>query len=140
MQRENTNNFIIVDDNPIDITLCTAMIKKVVKDADIISFEFPQKAFAYIQNEMDNAAKDFTTFLFLDLNMPIWDGFEFLDNFLQLGETTREKFKIIVLSVCHDRREKQRALNYPCVLQYIEKPLTINMIHSLVNKQQETGL
>jgi response regulator RpfG family c-di-GMP phosphodiesterase len=138
MQSARTNNFIIIDDSALDIALSTAMIKRVVKDAKVTSFEFPQTALQYIRNEFDTIQNNCTTLLLLDLNMPTWDGFEFLDNFLQLSETTREKFKIIVLSISHDRREKQRALNYPCVLQYIEKPITINIIHSLV-KQEETG-
>ncbi len=58
-----------------------------------------------------------------DLNMPIMDGFEFLEELQTSADLSRADIKIVIVSSSQHYMDLVRAKNYP-VIDYIEKPLT----------------
>ena len=76
-----------------------------------------------------------TDLIFLDLNMPVMGGWEFLDHFS--GEPYKALFnniKVIVLSSTIDPHDIEKANTYPMVLQFMSKPITIEMLEELKTK------
>src|SRR5436190_1124112 len=69
------SRFIIVDNDPVNNLLCSLAIKDAALNADILAFTNPFKAFEYISayNESNNSMN----ILLLDINMPIWSGWDF---------------------------------------------------------------
>ncbi|NOY36553.1 MAG: response regulator [Chlorobi bacterium] len=62
--------------------------------------------------------------IYLDLNMPVMDGFEFLEAIKKAGFSVKTKVAILTSSDMQSDRDK--AGNYPCVIDYIVKPLTVD--------------
>ena len=62
--------------------------------------------------------------VFLDVNMPKMNGWEFLEAFQELPEERREGVVIVMLSSHHDLEDEQKALSFESVQVYMEKPLT----------------
>jgi CheY-like chemotaxis protein len=122
--------FTIVDNDPVNNLLCGLAIKDAVVDANILEFTDPLKAFDYIKagNESDGDMN----ILLLDINMPIWSGWDFVDNFDKLDEKIKNRFKIYMLSSSIDNNDKQRAVENKNVVDYIEKPLTGEKVFSLL--------
>ena len=122
--------FIIVDNDPVNNLLCGLAIKDAVVDADILDFTDPLKAFDYMsaENESDNSMN----ILLLDINMPIWSGWDFVDHFDKLGDKIKKRFKIYMLSSSIDNNDKLRAAENKNVADYIEKPLTEKKVFSLL--------
>ena len=122
--------FIIVDNDPVNNLLCGLAIKDAVVDADILDFTDPLKAFDYMsaENENDNSMN----ILLLDINMPIWSGWDFVDHFDKLSEKIKKHFKIYMLSSSIDNNDKLRAAENKNVANYIEKPLTEEKVSSLL--------
>ncbi len=64
--------------------------------------------------------------IFLDINMPVMNGFEFL------AEVQKEKLcpnaKIVMLSSSINPSDKQKSESFPQVIDYIIKPLTTEKI------------
>jgi len=124
------SRFIIVDNDPVNNLLCSLAIKDAAVNADILAFTSSFKAFEYISayNENTNSMN----ILLLDINMPIWSGWDFADHFEKLDEKLKKRFKIYMLSSSIDNDDKLKALENKNVVDYIEKPLTEEKVFSLL--------
>jgi len=69
--------------------------------------------------------------IFLDIRMPRMDGFDFLDNFS--GMNVCKHVKIVMLTSSSRAEDKKRALTYKEVVEYIEKPLTEELIQKIAD-------
>jgi CheY-like chemotaxis protein len=69
--------------------------------------------------------------IFLDIRMPRMDGFDFLDNFSTMNVC--KQVKIVMLTSSTRAEDKKRALTYNTVVEYIEKPLTEELIKKIAD-------
>ncbi|MDN3656003.1 response regulator [Ferruginibacter paludis] len=122
--------FIIIDNDPVNNLLCDLAIKDAVADAGIIDFTEPVKAFEYISK--DTESNNNKKIVLLDINMPTWTGWDFVDHFEELDEKIKNRFKIYILSSSIDNNDKLRAVENKNVVGYIEKPLTEEKVVSLL--------
>ncbi|MCC9166626.1 response regulator [Pontibacter harenae] len=61
--------------------------------------------------------------VFLDLNMPIMDGWDFLEAISLKQERLKNRCKIVILTSSIDEEEKRRSAEYNLVLKFLSKPL-----------------
>lgn len=128
---KNEHIFIVIDDDPVNNFLSKVIIGKVLPDAIIYEFTKPIEALNFIESGAD--VHDFIT-LFLDINMPIVDGWGFLERFKLLDADLIEKIDIYMLSSSLDERDKIRAKSYKSVQDYIQKPLTMEGVELIASK------
>lgn len=115
-------NCIVVDDDPINNTICQMIISRAAPQADIQTFTIPEEGFAYISKQY--LTTDNPTVLFLDINMPSWSGWDFLDQFEKLDNKIKRKIQIYILSSSVDLNDKKRVEDNKNVVGFIAKPLT----------------
>jgi len=125
--------FIIIDNDPVNNLLCTLTIRDVLDKAEIQTFNFPIKGFEYLAEKYVNTTN--LTVLLLDINMPIWTGWDFLDNFDKLDDEIKRQIKIYILSSSIDANDKQRASGNKNVVDYIEKPLSEKTVFSMLDQE-----
>ncbi|MGB3145956.1 MAG: response regulator, partial [Maribacter sp.] len=70
--------------------------------------------------------------IFLDLNMPIMNGWEFLEEFEKLPNHNLKKAIIYIISSSVDPRDLERFKNYRQVNNYILKPITPNDLEAVI--------
>ena len=70
--------------------------------------------------------------ILLDINMPIMDGFEFLEEFEKLGECANHT-KIFMLTSSTQQEDRNAALKYNCVKGYFDKPLTTEHVNEIIS-------
>jgi len=116
--------FIIVDDDYISNFICKKLIIRVTKNTNITEFISSEKAFEYILTEYAVSGKNASTALFLDINMPVMDGWEFLEKFEKLNEKIKKSFTIYIISSSVNPIDKEVASCNSLVSGYIVKPLT----------------
>ncbi|MCS6796570.1 MAG: response regulator [Raineya sp.] len=110
--------YIVVDDDRINNMVCESVIKKVNEQNQVISFLRAEDALNYLKNNL-NPKPDI---IFLDINMPEMDGWEFLENYLKLKESNAAK--IFMLSSSINQSDFDKAKKYAVVLDYIVKPFS----------------
>lgn len=125
--------FIIIDNDPVNNLLCSLTITDVQDAAEIQTFNFPVKGFEYLAEEYINTTNP--TVLLLDINMPTWSGWDFLDNFEKLDDKIKKQIKIYILSSSIDVNDKHRASENTNVVAYIEKPLSEKTVLSMLDQK-----
>ena len=124
--------FIIIDDDALNNKICSVTIRKIDSNAHIDTFTDPVEGFAYVST-LATEGHDANVILFLDINMPMMDGWEFLKQFDALEEIRRKRIRIYILSSSVEKTDMDRAKNDRNVSQYLIKPLTKETI-TLITK------
>ncbi len=120
---ESITRIIVIDDDPINNLICRQTIKNTNADIEVVTFTLPEKGLEYIKNGYDSSHRDMNTIIFLDINMPTWSGWEFLDNFENLDETIKKQFNVYMLSSSVSPLDIERASENKNVVDYVKKPL-----------------
>ena len=125
--------FIVVDDDAINNKICRTVIEKIYVDADVNTFTDPIKGFEFIVTEYSKKENENNAILFLDINMPVMDAWEFLSLFDRLDDDVRHKITIFMLSSSVNKSDMERAMSNRNVSYYLIKPLTKESIKLITN-------
>jgi CheY-like chemotaxis protein len=130
-----TTRFIVIDDDEFNNKICSVTLEKIAKDADVKTFQNPLEGFDHIATEYAGLDNDATAILFLDINMPVMNGWEFLERFEELEPDTKKRIKIYILSSSVDKRDIEKAKADKNVVHYLIKPLTKETIRLITYSQ-----
>lgn len=109
---------VLIDDNEIDLFVQKRFIEINRFAGQVITFATPSEALDYFTRE-----NELPEIIFLDLNMPVMDGFEFLEKYLALPEKITRQSRVVVLTSSSSAADRERALRFPNVLDFVSKPL-----------------
>src|ERR1700760_441110 len=104
-----STRFIVIDDDEFNNKICSVTLEKIDKDANIKTFLSPVEGFAHIVTEFSRKDHNDNAVLFLDINMPVMNGWEFLERFETLDATIKKRVKIYILSSSVDKRDIEKA-------------------------------
>ncbi len=114
---------MLVDDNETDNFISQKIIELTGFAKNIIVKSSGKSALEFLNNNQTNADA-LPELIFLDINMPIVDGFVFLFEFERFSELLKSKCKIAILSSSDNKRDIERIVDNEYVIRYITKPLT----------------
>ncbi len=126
---------LCVDDDPITLMLCKKVIKKAEFSEDVIFANNGQEAFELFQSIVSKKEKkeayQLPQLVFLDLNMPVMNGWEFLDLFKDNIADEFSQTRVIILSSTIDPADYNKAKQYDVVSHFLSKPITVEMLENL---------
>ncbi len=123
---------MLVDDNDTDNFINKKIIEITKFSSDIVVKNSGKSALDYLV-EHQNDENSLPDLIFLDINMPIVDGFIFLYEFEQLSDLLKSKCKIAILSSSNNKQDIKRIIDNPFVISFITKPLSENSLKDLAN-------
>ena len=127
---------LCVDDDPITLMLSKMVISRSIFAKEIVTAQNGEEALNYFDelrlNNLGTEINSYPTLIFLDLNMPIMGGWEFLDLFSKTEYVSNfEKTKVIVLSSTIDPSDIEKSKKYPMVFDFVSKPITRELLEEL---------
>lgn len=122
----------IIDDDPILIYGVKRLMAEIDFCESLIIYQNGQDAIDGLNAISANGEK-FPSVILLDLNMPIMNGWEFLEEFVKISNHNREKTIIYIISSSVDPRELERIKNYQVVNNYILKPISKEDLESVLD-------
>ncbi|MFK7907683.1 MAG: response regulator [Chitinophagales bacterium] len=124
------NTVLLIDDNEMTNFMHRVIIEKTNCTDKIAIVENGEEGLKYLTNPQ-NAAPDL---IFLDINMPVMNGWEFLEEYRELNEDKKAKSTLFMLTTSMNPSDKQKADDNEEVRGYINKPLSASKVKTIIEQ------
>ena len=121
----------IIDDDHIFIYGVKRLIEETSFCDDLIVYQNGQDALNELK-EKASQGEDLPSIIFLDLNMPMMTGWEFLDEYLQIENRDPTDSKVYIVSSSIDPKDLLRIKDYNVIRNYILKPVTSDDLQNII--------
>lgn len=128
---ESNLSFIVIDDSKLDCFIAEKIIKNTGKTDNIKVFQQATEALEHIKSA---GSIDHKTIVFVDIQMPVMNGFEFVEQFEALPDDTKQNYAIYMLSSSINENDIAKVKGYASVKHFLNKPLTNNTINSVFDE------
>ncbi len=125
-------HFIIIDDSQLDCFIGEKIIQNTGTYSSIKSYTQATEAYEVIKNS-DPKAAEAITIIVLDIQMPVMNGFQFVEAFELLPENIRSNYAIFMFSSSINENDKNRLENHPSIRKFYGKPISKDIVASLVS-------
>jgi len=123
---------LIIDDDEVNNFLCKKIMELCDFSNEVHTCESVQEGMDYLKNIKAEHPDQYPDLLFLDINMPVSNGWDFLDIYNKwIQDPTKDSLKIFMLSSSVYEEDINRAEEHPLVTKYITKPLSEDVLMQL---------
>ena len=122
-------DIVIIDDDAVILFLHKILIQKSPLPSNVTEFKNASEGLEFLSSR----SSETPLLVFLDINMPEINGFEFLD-------VVQEQMKkdcwpaLVILTSSINRRDLDRVASYPCVRELLVKPLTLDILQKKIEE------
>lgn len=123
----NLKSVFLIDDDEISNFLNKILINNLGLDVEVFAAGNGREALNNLEERTIGASGESITpcLLILDINMPVMNGWQFLEAFdKRFPEEIKRNITIVMITVSEDERDIIRATNNSLVMDYIHKPLS----------------
>jgi CheY-like chemotaxis protein len=123
------NKILLVDDEEASNFLNQIVIRQSKVAGEVVAYEKAKDALDYITEQQKQG--DSPDLVFLDINMPIMNGWDFMDEYAKIAPDANTK--IIMLTSSINPNDKERASKIGQITGFRSKPLTVEMLDEIVS-------
>ena len=127
---KNPEMIMLVDDSDTDNFISRRVLEISGFTKKIVIKDSGRSALEYLEANQNNIS-ELPELIFLDINMPIVDGFVFLYEFENMNQNIRDRCKIIILSSSNNKRDIDRIIDNSYVIDFVTKPLSLEAINEI---------
>jgi CheY-like chemotaxis protein len=122
----------LVDDDKVFQLIASRTIKATQLTDKILQFTNGMEAIEYLQINAENADV-LPDVLFLDINMPIVDGWMFMEDYINLKHRVKKIIRIYMVSSSIDQRDVERARSMTDIREYVIKPISQDKFAEMIS-------
>ncbi|NLR93042.1 MULTISPECIES: response regulator [Flammeovirga] len=133
------NHILLIDDSESINFYNRLIIEETGVTKKCTFFLSAEEGLEYIKEE-HNENNPLPEIIFLDINMPKMNGWDFLDAYDQLDESLRKKITLFMLTTSTNEDDKAKANTYNTVKGFLSKPLTEDSLRSALLLREKVVL
>ncbi|MDB5123293.1 MAG: response regulator of RpoS [Mucilaginibacter sp.] len=122
---------LLIDDDEINNFISVKLIKKALLNTEITACLNGKLAIELLADIQKNDPDKLPDYILLDINMPIMNGWEFLDEYKRLNIDPLGQSRIFIISSSVFSNDINKARSYQLVQNFISKPLNVDKIIEL---------
>jgi CheY-like chemotaxis protein len=117
---------LLIDDDEISLLLCEMVLEQTAFAKQVIKLSDGKQGIDFYERQAQNldATEAVPELIFLDLNMPIMNGWDFLEEFSAKYQAQFPKTRVAILSSSIDPHDVAKSKEYSFVIDFLNKPLT----------------
>ncbi|WKD85316.1 Response regulator rcp1 [Polaribacter huanghezhanensis] len=132
--KEKLNCILLIDDNGSTNFLHQLMIKKANCAEKCVAVQSGQEALDYLESSI-NGIHPQPDLIFLDINMPSMNGWEFLEHYKKLKKDQQGKIVVMMLTTSRNLDDIEKSKRFGYVSGFMNKPLTADVLLKVVQEK-----
>ncbi|MGC4231405.1 MAG: response regulator [Niabella sp.] len=127
----NQKNILVVDDDPVFKLIARKLFER---SGDMFNVAFAENgldALQQLQKRIESNDAPMPDIILLDIEMPIMNGWAFMDEFIKLPEEKTKGINVYTVSSSIAQEDKNKTASYSQIKAYITKPLTLDIIKQI---------
>lgn len=123
----------VIDDDIIYQTIINKLIQKMEVFSNYSSFMNGKDAIISLTNKLEEDSNNLPDIILLDINMPVMDGWEFIEEIKKIKSKIKKHIQIYIVSSSIAIEDKDKSKTYAEIMGYIPKPISVNDLMSIVS-------
>lgn len=133
MMKKKLNCILLVDDNDADNYYHEIVINDFGCAEEVVAVQSGKAALDYLKS-IENGNHPQPDLIFLDINMPAMNGWEFLEEYKKLDVIQQGKIVVVMLTTSLNLDDEEKARGIEHIKNFKNKPLTEEMLHEIIEK------
>lgn len=125
---------LIIDDDEINNFVCSKVIKKNKFAEEVKTLLSGREGLTYMNEILEKADGILPDLILLDINMPLMNGWDFLEEYQKLQPNFDKNPVLLMLSSSVYEEDIEKANQHPDVKDYITKPLNDKVLEEIYQK------
>jgi CheY-like chemotaxis protein len=130
----NLKSILVIDDDEPTNFFTQLVIEKAGCTRHVKAVQSGQEALDYLTGKASGEAPLPPDLIFLDINMPAMDGWDFLEKYKALDASLRSKVVVVMLTTSLFQEDRQKAQEMPEISLFENKPLTVEKLDRILSQ------
>jgi len=131
------NCIMLIDDNKLDNFYHERVIRKHNAAKHVVVKESGEEALLYLRNKSQNPADMHPEIIFLDINMPGMNGWEFIEEYKKLDAEVQSRMVVVMLTTSENPDDVAKAKANDVLFAFKTKPLTIEILNEVMKRYHD---
>ena len=131
--KQKLNTILLIDDDEATNFIHDMVIKQADVTQNIVAVQSGKDALSFLTQKQEGQHRK-PELIFLDINMPGMNGWEFLEEYKKLDDEQKGGIVNVMLTTSLKPDDEAKAKSIESVKTFLHKPLSIEMIHRVIRE------